>query len=655
MTERFTVSFLPSNRRVLAERGDNLLRLAMGADVHINASCGGSGTCGKCRVVIEEGAVEERPHKHLGAAERQQGYVLACHSTVVSDVTVRVPLESQIGDRRVLDREAAAPAVGATLAAHDWEARLPHWNLDPPAQKVFISPEPPSLADAAPDADRLRRELARVTGESSVELSFRALKELPSVARAQDWQVTCGVLAPSDRLEIVTVEPGDTSQQQYALAVDLGTTTVSVALLDLRTGETVSQSSDYNSQVSYGEDVISRIIFASKTEGLAKLQKAAVATIDGLIQDLLSKTGVSASMVSHVSLAGNTTMTHLFLGIEPRYIRLDPYTPASTHFPWVEARELGLGLPEGVKLHCAPGVASYVGGDITAGVLASGLFNAEHLTLFIDVGTNAEMVIGNADWMLACACSAGPAFEGGGVQYGMRATSGAIEQVRINPDTLEPMILTIGNRRPLGICGSGLIDLLSDLFLNGAIDKRGKFNQGLPTARVRQGERGGEYVLVWAEHTAIKRDIVFTEVDIDNLLRAKGAIYAAAELLVQSVDLNLADVEEILIAGSFGRYLRADKAVALGLLPDVPYERIKFVGNSSLLGAKLMALSRDMLQRADEIVGKLTYVELSVHPSYMDHYVSALFLPHTNLDAFPTVRERLQALGPRTPRPAGSQ
>ena len=648
-----TVTFLPSNRRVLVEQGENLLRVAMNADVHINASCGGSGTCGKCRVVVEEGTVEERPSKLLTAVERQQGYVLACHCRVVGDVTVRVPLESQLGDRRVLDREVAPPAVGTTLAAHDWERRLPHWSLDPPAQKIFLSPAPPTLQDAAPDADRLRRELTRLTGKQKVRLEYAALKALPGAAREQEWQVTCSVLAVDEMLRVLRVEPGDRSDQQFAVAVDLGTTTISVALLDLRTGETVAQASDYNSQVSFGEDVISRIIFAGKADGLANLQRAAATTIDGLIKGLLEKVGARAEAVSHVSLAGNTTMTHLLLGVEPRYIRLDPYTPATTYYPWVEAWEVGLSLPRGVKLHCAPGVASYVGGDITAGVLASGLFNTEHLTLFIDIGTNAEMVIGNADWMLACACSAGPAFEGGGVQYGMRATAGAIEQVRINPDTLEPMLLTIGNRRPLGICGSGLIDLLSELFLTGIIDKRGKFNLGLPTARVRQGERGGEYVVAWADHAAIKRDIVFTEVDIDNLLRAKGAIYAAAELLVKSVDLDLADIEEILIAGSFGRFLRADKAITIGLLPDVEADRIKFVGNSSLLGAKLMALSRDMLQRSYDIVGRLTYVELSVHPSYMDHYVSALFLPHTNLEAFPSVRDRLETHGPRSLRPVG--
>ncbi|MHB1415056.1 MAG: ASKHA domain-containing protein, partial [Chloroflexota bacterium] len=411
----------------------------------------------------------------------------------------------------------------------------------------------------------------------------------------------------------------------------------------------------YNSQVSFGEDVISRIIFAGKGDGQARLQRAAAGTINGLMQGLLKQTEVAPSAVTHVTLAGNTTMTHLFLGIDPKFIRLDPYTPAANYFPWVEAREVGLELDPGVKVHCSPGIASYVGGDITAGVLASGMFNSDRLTLFLDIGTNAEMVIGNADWMLACACSAGPAFEGGGVRHGMRATAGAIEQVRINAETLEPMILTIANRRPIGICGSGLIDLLSELFLTGIVDKRGKFNQDLPTDRVRKGQHGGEYVIAWAENTGTGRDIVLTEVDIDNLLRAKGAIYAAAELLASSVDLTLADMEEILIAGSFGRYLRADKAIDIGLLPDVPTDRIKFLGNSSLIGARLMSLSRDMLRRADEVAKMMTYVELSVHPEYMDHYVSALFLPHTNMDAFPSVREKYALLGPRAAKPAGAE
>ncbi len=655
MARRYTVTFLPANRQILVPEGENLLRAAMAADVHINASCGGAGTCGKCRVILEQGQVDESASEKLTAEERAQGYILACHSAVRGDVAVRVPVESQVGDRRVLDRQAAAPTYGAVLAAHDWEKRLPAWTLDPPGQKVLVQMPPPTLQDALPDAERLRRELARVIGRQRIEIDYRALQALPATARESGWQVSCGVLEHDGRVEVLRLEPGDTTAAQYAIAVDLGTTTITAALIDLESGNTLAQASDYNSQVSFGEDVISRIIFATKGDGLARLQRAAAATIDGVIQGLLQQAQVRAEAVTHVSLAGNTTMTHLFLGIEPKYIRLDPYTPAATVFPWVEAQALGLNLPAGVKVHCMPCVASYVGGDITAGVLASGLFNTDKLTLFIDVGTNAEMVVGNSDWLLACACSAGPAFEGGGVKHGMRATAGAIEQVRINPDTFEPMILTIANRRPVGICGSGLIDLISELFLAGIIDKRGKFNLDLPTPRVRKGEHGGEYVVAWAENTAIKRDIVLTEVDIDNLLRAKGAIYAAAELLVGSVDLSLGDVEEVLIAGSFGRFLRADKAITIGLLPDVPTDRIKFVGNSSLLGARLAALSQDMLYRAYEIVNKLTYVELSVHPMYMDKYVSALFLPHTNLDSFPSVREKLALLSPQALKPAGAE
>ena len=654
MSTQYKVTFLPANREVFVAPGENLLRVAMNADVHINASCGGAGTCGKCRVIVESGVVEESESDKLSAEERAQGYVLACHSLVVGDVAVRVPVESQVGDRRVLDRVATVPTYGTTLAAHDWEKRLPAWSLDPPAQKAFASLPAPTLEDAAPDADRLRRELTRLTGKANVDFSYEALKALPSAARAMDWQLTSQLLEQDDRVVVLRVEPGDTASQQYAVAVDLGTTTITAALVDLHTGETVAQSSDYNPQVSFGEDVISRIIFSGKGDGLAKLQQTAAATIDRLIQGLLAQAHAPASAVSHVSLAGNTTMTQLFLGIEPKYIRLEPYTPTATSFPWVEAREVGLSLEPGTRLHCMPCVASYVGGDITAGLLSSGFFNSEHLTLFIDIGTNAEMVVGNADWMLACACSAGPAFEGGGVKFGMRVTAGAIEQVRIDPYTLEPMLLTINSRKPVGICGSGLIDLLSELFLVGVIDKRGKFNLDLGSPRVRQGEHGGEYVVAWAENTAIKRDIVLTEVDIDNLLRAKGAIYAAAELLLSSVELSMGDIEEVLFAGSFGRYLRADKAINIGLLPDVPTEKIKFVGNSSLLGAKLAAVSCDMLRRSYDIVNKLTYVELSVHPQYMDKYVSALFLPHTNLEAFPSVRDRMAQLNPRALKPAAS-
>jgi uncharacterized 2Fe-2S/4Fe-4S cluster protein (DUF4445 family) len=637
------VLFLPDNRYISVPRGENLLKAAMDADVHINASCGGSGSCGKCRVLVDEGEVERDPNPKLSEEDRARGYALACQTRVMSDLKVTIPLESRIGDKRIFERKEPEPAHGHLLSAEDWEKRLPAWELNPSTRKVHLVLSEPTLDDNTSDAERVKRGLAVEAGLRDVTLDYPVLQRLPNMARQSNWDITVTVLDTGEGLRGVRIEQGDTSQRQSAIAIDVGTTTISAELIDLESGEVTARAADYNAQVAFGEDVITRIIYATRGTGLAKLQSVVVGTIWSLIKNLVEQSGIEYCNITHLVVAGNTTMTHLLLGLNPKFIREEPYIPSATVFPWIKSSDVGLRIAAGVYLYAIPCVASYVGGDITAGVLASGIFNSDKLTLYIDIGTNGEMVLGNREWMLSCSCSAGPAFEGGGVKNGMRATSGAIEQVRINMSNYEPMIITVGRRRPIGICGSGLIDSLSEMFLTGIINEKGKINLDLPTDRVRATENGAEYVLVRAEDSATRRDIVITEVDIDNLLRAKAAVYAGIEILLSSVDMDVSMIDELLIAGAFGRYLEVDKAVNIGLLPDIGYDRIKFVGNGSLLGAHLAALSRDMMRKADEIARQMTYLELSMNPRFMDRYMSALFFPHTNLDDFPSVKEKLES------------
>jgi uncharacterized 2Fe-2S/4Fe-4S cluster protein (DUF4445 family) len=556
---------------------------------------------------------------------------------------VRVPIESRIGDKRIFERREPIPAHGHLLSAADWEKRLPHWELNPSTRKVHLVLPPPTLDDNVSDAERVKRGLAMEAGLREVVIDYPVLQRLPNMLRQSDWDITVTVLDSGEELRAVRIEQGDTTERQSAIAIDVGTTTISAELIDLRTGEVTARASDYNAQVAFGEDVITRIIYATRGTGLAKLQSVVVGTIWNLIKTLVEQAGIEYCNITHLVVAGNTTMTHLLLGLNPKYIREEPYIPSATFFPWIKCSDIGLRIAAGVYLYAIPCVASYVGGDIVAGMLASGIFNTDKLTLYIDIGTNGEMVLGNREWMLSCSCSAGPAFEGGGVKHGMRATRGAIEQVRINPGNYEPMIITVGNRKPIGICGSGLIDALSEMFMTGIINEKGKINTDLPTDRVRATEGGAEYVLVRAEDSATRRDIVITEVDIDNLMRAKAAVYAGIEILLSSVDMDVSMIDELLIAGAFGRYLEVDKAVNIGLLPDIGFEKMKFVGNGSLLGAHLSALSKDMLEKANEIARQMTYLELSMNPAFMEHYLSALFFPHTNLDAFPSVKEKLEA------------
>jgi len=636
------VLFMPDNRYVMVSRGENLLRAAMDADVHINASCGGSGSCGKCRVIIDKGEVEREPNSKLGEPEIAKGYALACQTRVMSDLEVTVPLESRIGDRKIFERAEPTPAHGYLLAAADWEERLPEWELDPPTRKVHLVLSPPTLDDNTSDAERIKRGLSVEGGLRDVVVDYPVLQRLPNMIRQSDWDITVTVLDSGDELRAVRIEQGDTTKRQSAIAIDVGTTTISAELIDLYTGEVTARSSDYNAQVAFGEDVITRIIYATRGTGLAKLQSVAVGTIWNLIKNLVEQAGIEYCNITHVVVAGNTTMMHLLLGLNPKYIREEPYIPSGTFFPWIKSSDVGLRIAAGVYMYALPCVASYVGGDIVAGILASGIFNTDKMTLYIDIGTNGEMVLGNREWMLSCSCSAGPAFEGGGVKHGMRATGGAIEQVRIDKLGYEPMIITVGNKKPIGICGSGLIDLLSEMFLTGLMNEKGKINTDLPTERVRNREGGAEYVIVWAEDSATRRDIVITDVDIDNLMRAKAAVYAGIEILLSSMDMDVTMIDELLIAGAFGRYLEVDKAVTIGLLPDIGYDKIKFVGNGSLLGAHLSALSKEMMTKANDIAHQMTYLELSMNPAFMEHYMSALFFPHTNLDAFPTVQDKLE-------------
>jgi uncharacterized 2Fe-2S/4Fe-4S cluster protein (DUF4445 family) len=636
------VLFLPDNRYIAVSKGENLLKAAMDADVHINASCGGAGSCGKCRVVVEEGEVERAPNPKLTEEEIAKGYALACQTRVLSDVKVRIPLESRIGDKRIFKRKEPEPAHGHLLSAAEWEKRLPAWELDPSTRKVHLVLPKPTLDDNASDAERVKRGLAQEADLRGVVIDYPVLQRLPNIIRQSEWDITVTVLDSGEELRAVRIEQGDTTERQSAIAVDVGTTTISAELIDLRTGEVTARAADYNAQVAFGEDVISRIIYATKGTGLAKLQSVVVGTIWNLIKTLVEEAGIEYCNITHVVVAGNTTMMHLLLGLNPKYIREEPYIPSATFFPWIKCSDIGLRIAAGVYLHAIPCVASYVGGDIVAGMLASGIFNTDKLTLYIDIGTNGEMVLGNKEWMLSCSCSAGPAFEGGGVKHGMRATRGAIEQVRINPSNYEPMIITVGNRKPIGICGSGLIDALSEMFLAGVINEKGKINLDLPTDRVRSTEGGAEYILVRADDSATRRDIVITEVDIDNLMRAKAAVYAGIEVLLSSVDMDVTMIDELLIAGAFGRYLEVDKAVNIGLLPDIGFEKMKFVGNGSLLGAHLAALSREMMMKADEIARQMTYLELSTNAMFMDRYLSALFFPHTNLDDFPSVKKKLE-------------
>ncbi len=638
------VRFEPSGREAEIPAGESLLRAALLAGVHVNASCGGSGVCGKCRVVVEKGGVASEASAKLTDEQVAAGSVLACTSTVTGDVAVRVPVESQLGDTRaVLAREHRTVTHGSALTPQDLGALFGDFELDPATRRLYLELPPPSLEDNIGDLERLRRELARAHGVEEFSVDHACLLRLAGRLRAADWKVTATLTRSGEGecARLIGIDPGDRSGRHYGLAVDIGTTTVWAELVDLSTRAALGRESEYNTQISLGDDIISRIVASTKKDGLARLQGLVVGTIKTLVDRLLERTGVERDDIVYLVAAGNTTMVHLFYGVDPRHIREEPYIPTMNFVPTVPAAALGVRIAPGARVFCVPGRASYVGGDITAGLLAAGVNRSDRLTLYIDIGTNGEMALGNREWLLSCACSAGPAFEGGSVKHGMRAVLGAIETVRIDPDTLEPMIVTIGQKRAKGICGSGLIDAVAELFLTGVINERGKFDMDLGHPRLRSRDGVAEYLLVPAEQSGTGEDIAITEADLDNLIRTKGAIYAGIATLLGQMEMPVEAIEQVFIAGGFGRYLELDQAITIGLLPEFAEDKVKYVGNGSLLGAHLVLLSQAARRTVAEIARGMTYLELSTNPGFMDNYVSALFLPHTDQHAFPSVLQRV--------------
>ena len=639
----FRIRFLPHNKEISVAEGQALIRAAMEAGVHVNASCGGEGVCGKCRVIIEAGSVEGGITEKLSAGEQKKGLRLACQSLITSDLTVRIPIESEV-DASVLNMQAT-PRRAARIQEMDLEELKEKGLFVPPVERRYLELPEPNVQDNLADVTRLVSYLKLKHDEHRLDVDLSVIRKIPDILRQDGFKITA-TLARSvhegSKTRIINVQPGNATDRNFAIAMDIGTTTIYGQVIDLINGKVLSQYGEFNGQISYGEDVISRIVYAEKPGGLDKLQEVVIKTINKVLDKIIKRAKIDPDEISTITLAGNTTMTQLMLKVNPRNIRRSPYVPASTLYPPFKAMDLGMALGDHVTALVYPAISSYVGGDIVAGVMGSGIYRAEELTLFMDIGTNAEIVIGNKDWLACAAASAGPAFEGGGITFGMRATKGAIEDFSLDPLTLEPMNITIGNVRPKGICGSGLITIVAVLFEMEVIDNLGKFNRDLDTDRIRENDGVYEYVLAWKDETQIDREIVLTEIDIENLIRAKGAMYSGCMTLLSEVGMGIQDIEKILLAGGFGSYVDLEKAMTIGLLPETDPSKVVFVGNGSLMGAKMSALTNRIRRDVVEVTKKMTNFELSETVSYMDNYVAALFLPHTDLDNFPKLKSRLE-------------
>ncbi len=612
------VTFLPDGRAAEVSPGSTLLAAARLASVPIASVCGGEGICGRCRVLVRSGRVETSPTPLLSPEEWRAGYVLACQARVKEeDVVVEVPPESRTSE--IWGTETLPEIESSGL-----------FRLSPLVRKIFLALPRPTLEDNAGDQERLFREIRKKADVSELLAELQVLREWPALLRSARWQVTATLAQKDQVVEVLQLEPQDRSREALGVAVDVGTSTVVAHLLHLGTGKTLDTEAKYNSQRVHGAEVTRRILAAERL-GVEKLQSLVVADINDLISHMVERQGISLSDVLGVVCAGNTAMTHFLLGLPPGALRRYPYVAAAVAPPAVRAAEVGIRInPQGL-LWVVPGIGGWVGGDITAGLLASAVHRSKDLVLFVDIGTNGEVVLGGQDWLVACSTSAGPAFEGAGVTSGVRAGPGAIHRVEFTPQG--PVFHVLGDGLAQGLCGSGLIDAIAGLFRIGYLDRSGRLSPQAENVL----EHNGDLAFLLAPKGRAARDILITQRDIANVLRAKAAIYAGITVLLKETGVALKDVRWLYIAGAFGSHLDPRNAITLGLIPDFPAERVRFWGNTSLAGAKLCLLSQQAWEEARRLAARVTYYDLGSCPYYYEEFLGALFLPHTDLSRFPSV------------------
>ena len=627
---------------VFAAFGESLLEVARKTNVAIDAPCSGNASCGKCRVKLVEGELDSKQTRHISDEEYAQGWRLACCSKINADVAVMVPDIASAYRSRMKVADLSSPdevKIFDNIKQSITEAGI---ELKNNLESIHVKMDVPTLDDTMPDNERLTRAIREITGMQRVKLPYSVIHKMAQVLREHNFDVNVVIRKTEKDIFVYDICGADETPVIAGLAIDIGTTTVSAIIIDMTDGKILAKGSSGNGQIRYGADVINRIIESRKPGGQDKLQKAIIEeTINPLVQTMCRQAKINPMNIYRMSVAANTTMNHLLIGVNADPVRMEPYIPTFFKTNSIFAGDIGIKVNPDAHIILAPNIGSYVGGDITAGAFVTMLWNQEPFSLFIDLGTNGELVFGNSDFMMSCACSAGPAFEGGDISCGMRATDGAIEACTIDKETMEPTYRVVGEpgTKPVGLCGSGIIDVISELFMTGIINPKGKFvREG---KRVRHDHYGmGSYVIAFEEEAGSVKDVEITEVDIDNFIRAKGAIFSAIRTMLSSLDFDVSMIDDVYVAGGIGSGINMQNAVNIGMFPDVPLEKFHYIGNSSLTGAYLMLLSTQAEKKTYELASNMTYMELSTVPTYMDEFVGACFIPHTDASMFPNVHQR---------------
>ncbi len=610
-----TIIFLPDGLRVQVGMGSSLLEASRKASIQLPAICGGRGICGKCRVKVVRGELTpptEAEKTHLGQL-LYSGFRLACQAKILGDAIVYVH------DKALLTKQK--------LAILGFE---PDVDVKPGVFKVYIELEQPRLENVK-SYETIVRETLSERGIHISSFSLEALRKLPKVLKKSGFKVTITI----DEGEVIDIDEGDTTGVLYGIAVDLGSTKIAAFIVDLLSGETIYGDGVVNPQVAYGEDVVSRISYILEgEENLEKLRIIAVEAINGLIASMCSKLGIDPSLIYKVSLVGNTAMHHIFYGIDPTSLVYSPYPAVSVNPIKTKASALGLNVNKSAYIYSPPNIAGFVGADAVADILASRIYESDELTLLLDIGTNTEIILGDKHLLLCCSAASGPAFEGMQIRYGMKAVEGAIERVKISDDGLNVEYLTIGLAKPRGICGSGVIDAVAEMFRTGIIDSKGTINDRSDNPRVRYKSNGREFVIAWSEETAIGEDITITQRDVREIQKAKAAIETGWLLLLKHYKASVEDLSKVLVAGAFGTYINPESAKMIGLLPDVPSDRIIFLGNTAGSGARLILKSLYETAKAIDIAKRARYVEIAVDPDFHRIYLSSLGIPYMEVKGF---------------------
>ena len=626
MIKKITVKFLPEGKCVSVLEGSTILDAVLEAGVDLSTLCGRKGVCGKCQVVIAKGELTpltEFEYKHIPREKLELNYRLACQAKLLKDTLVKIPEEARTGKQKLVIMGVEPPV-----------------KLEPKLKKVYVELTPPTLLDPKADDLRLLDKIDEMNFRD-LEISYETMLKLPTVLRKGEWKATATLYDN----EIVNIEPGDTRRKLYGFAVDIGSTKVAGFFVDLNTGKLVHARGTMNPQMQFGEDVMSRISFAMQNhDGTTKLQKAIVGCINDLIDKACGIVGIDSTEISEVTIVGNTAMHHLFLGVDTEHVGLCPYSPVIKRPVAVKSKKLGISInPEGY-VFVAPNIAGFIGADHVAGILATQILSSDELSMFIDVGTNTEIGIGNRERFVACSTASGPAFEGAHIRFGMRAATGAIERVRIDSETLEPELKTIDDAKPRGICGSGIIDVIAEMLKSGVIDTTGRIRTEIKHPRVRNGPQGPEFVLVWKDETASgQENIVISQQDVREIQKAKAAIHTGWEILTKTLNVKKEELRRVFIAGAFGSYIDPESAITIGMLPEVYLDIVKFVGNTAGSGARLILKSKDMREEANKVASDVEYLELAAHPEFEEAYINSLYLPHSRIEEYPNTIKKIKA------------